>query len=222
MSLSGSRLALTVVCLVFGVALMIQLRTENRIRETTSSDSSTNLAAIAGDLYDSNSQLRQEVDQLLAQRRSQAQTPAQDPSSRAELVSELDRLRAFNGVAPVTGPGVELTLDASLRPVDVLDLLNELRNAGAEAIAIGGQRVVYKSAISGSAGRLVVNQTVVDRPLVVQAIGAPDVLDRALARKGGMLNYLRTAYPKATIDMTKKDFLTLPAYGQPLPIRAGD
>jgi uncharacterized protein YlxW (UPF0749 family) len=202
---------------MFGAALMVQLRTENRLRETTPSDSSTDLAAIAGDLYDNNSQLRQQVDQLLAQRTSQAQT--QDPSAQAALGSELDRLKAFNGVLPVTGPGVELILDATLRPVDLLDLLNELRNAGAEAVAIGGQRIVYKSAITGSPGRLVVNQTVVDRPLVVQAIGAPDVLDRALARKGGMLSYLRTAYPKATIDMTTKDSLTLPAYGQPLPIR---
>ncbi len=210
MSASQTKVGLTVVCLLFGIALMVQFRTESRLRQVTSGDSTADLEAIAGSLYDSNSALRQEVDSLLAQRSSVERAP--DAAETAGLTAELQRLRAFNGDTPVSGPGVEIVLDADIRPVDVLDLVNELRNAGAEAIAIGDQRVVFNTGIGGTPGHLLVNQTWQMRPTVIEAIGAPEVLDRALARKGGLLSYLRTSYPHATITLQTREALTLPAF----------
>jgi uncharacterized protein YlxW (UPF0749 family) len=121
----------------------------------------------------------------------------------------------------VSGPGVELSLDADLRPVDLLDLLNELRNAGSEAISIGGQRVVYKPGVTGTTGHLFVDDLPVTTPVIIDAIGAPDVLDRALARKGGMLSYLRTSYPRAAITMTTRDSLRLPPFAGSLDATGG-
>jgi hypothetical protein len=47
------------------------------------------------------------------------------------------------------------------------------------------------------------------------------VLEQALARKGGMVNYLETTYPDATIDLSKKSSLTLPGYVQPFHVQPG-
>ncbi|HVC34032.1 MAG TPA: DUF881 domain-containing protein [Chloroflexota bacterium] len=215
-----SQIGLAIVCLLFGMALMMQLRTQNRLRQATSGDSSTDLASIAGDLYDSNTTLRQEVDQLLGQQVAYDRSPGSD--KQVQVQQEVQDLETFNGVVPVTGPGVELTIDAALRPVDVQDLLNEIRNAGAEAISIGGQRVVYNTAVAGGPGRVTVNGVTVSMPVVFEAIGAPDVLDRALDRKGGMLSYLRTSYPHAQVILAEHNSLLLPAFTSSLPLKAAD
>jgi len=212
-----ARLSLTIVCFVFGIALVLQLRTETRLRELVASDSSNDLSAIAAGLYDSNSALRTAADKLQQERQSNSR--ALDAGNLAQLDAELQTLKAFNGAVAVTGPGVELTVDADVRPVDLLDLLNEFRNAGAEALSIGGQRVVFNSAIRGSPGKLEINGVLIRSPVVVDAVGPAEVLDRALARKGGMLSYLRTSYPKASIDLQTKDSVSLPAYTQPVPIK---
>lgn len=211
---------LAVVCLLFGLALMLQFRTESRLRQIASPDAASDLAAIAGDLYDSNSALRQEVDQLRAQQVA-AQNDQAD-SSYERMSRELAQLKAFNGVIPANGPGVSLAMNADLRPEDLQDLLNEFRNAGAEAIAIGNQRVVYNTAIGGRPGRLRVNESEIQSPIRIAAVGAPEVLDRALARKGGMLSYLRTSYPQATFTLRQEAYLSLPAYTDPFPIRPID
>jgi len=214
---SVAHFSLFLVCVLFGFALMIQLRTQNTLRQEASGQSQTDLATIAGDLYDSNTALRQEVDKLRAQQSNVDQS--YDPGKQADVASEEARLEAFNGVVEVTGPGIQLTIDAALRPVDVEDMLNEIRNAGGEAIAIGGERVVFNTAIGGNAGRITVNGVTIAMPVVFDATGSPDVLEPALARKGGMVSYLRTAYPNARITLTRQDSLILPAYSSPLPIR---
>jgi uncharacterized protein YlxW (UPF0749 family) len=213
-------LALAVVCLIFGMALMVQLRTESRLQPLGGTDGDANLAAIAGDLYDSNTTLREELDQLSAQRSAVAS--AEENTRAEEMQGELGKLQAFNGTAPVEGPGVQLVVDAPIRPVDLQDLLNEMRNAGAEAIAIGDQRVVYSTAIAGSSDHLLVNGTPVTRPVIIRATGSPDVLDRALSRKGGMVSYLQTSYPSGQITVTQADRLSLPAYTGTFSIRAAN
>ena len=212
-----ARASLFVVCVLLGFAVMIQLRTQNQIRQSAQSESATDQATIAGDLYDSNTVLRQQVDKLITQ--ENAYDRSYVAGKQSEMLAEVDRLEAFNGVVPVSGPGVELSINASLRPVDVEDMLNEIRNTGAEAIAISGQRVVFNTAVSGTRGHVTVNGVVVQSPIIFDAIGAPNVLQPAIARKGGMLSYLRTSYPNSQMTLTTKPSLTLPAYSRQLPIR---
>ena len=214
----SATLILTAVCLLFGIAIMVQFRTESRLQAVPAADSANDLAAIAGNLYDSNTTLRAEVNQLQVQQSAQARTSGS--SSQEETAAELERLRAFNGVVSVSGPGVVLTVNTSLRSVDLVDLLNEFRNAGAEAISIDDQRVVYNTGITQTGSQLYVNRRPIAAPIIFQATGPTDVLDRALARKGGMLSYLRTTYPQAQIELTTSDALTLPGYADPLPIKS--
>lgn len=217
MAVRRGQVTLAIVCLLFGIALMMQLRTQNRLRQAATGESSTDLAAIAGDLYDNNTTLRLEVDKLLSQQLTYQE--AASSNKQIDMQREVQQLQTFNGVVPVTGPGVELSVDGALRPVDLEDLLNEIRNAGAEAIAIDDQRVVYNTSVGGTPGHVKVNGVEVTRPLVIDAIGAPDVLDRALARKGGMLSYLKTAYPDARLNLSEQQSLRLPAYGAALPLK---
>lgn len=206
-------IALSIACFFFGLAIAIQLQTETRLRAANDAGSSTDYEAIAADLYDSNTSLRQERDRLISQNPNGG--PVALGARQDQTRIELDRLRAFNGQVPVRGPGVVLVIGAQLRSSDLEDLLNEFRNAGAEAIAVGSQRVVYNTPVGQAGSRVTINGTPLDSPLTIRAIGAADVLERALARKGGMVSYLRTSYPRARIVLTTAASLDLPGLTAP-------
>ena len=91
------------------------------------------------------------------------------------------------------------------------DLVNELRNAGAEAIAIEDVRVVPGTVIGGLPGALSVDDTALDDPMTIRAIGTPETLTGSLARAGGIIAQLAATAPDATIDVKEVDRMILPA-----------
>ncbi len=206
----SAQLSLTLVCLIFGALLMIQFRTQGKIAKAQLAESAADQTTIISNLYDSNVALRQEVAKLAAQQQEYQRSLEQ--GDLTDMVSDLNKLRVFTGLSEVSGPGVELRIAGEVQPENVEDLINEFRNAGAEALAVNGERIVVNSAVTTYQGRVVINGTLVESPFVFQAIGQPDTLDRALGRKGGMVSYLRNTYPNAEITLAKQLSLTLPMY----------
>jgi uncharacterized protein YlxW (UPF0749 family) len=203
------QLCLTAVCLLFGVLLMIQFRTQGKIAKTLQTESSADQAQIISNLYDANVGLRNEVATLARQLEQQ-----RDEASLGrvgELNADLEKLRVVNGTAPATGPGVALTIAADVRVEDVQDLVNELRNAGAEAVALNGSRITVSSAVTSDRGQVVLNGRRVVQPYEFAVIGSPEILERAITRKGGLLSYLQNTYPDGQIAVGKAERLVLPA-----------
>jgi uncharacterized protein YlxW (UPF0749 family) len=205
----AGQLWLTAVCLIFGVLLMIQFRTQGKIAKTLQTESSADQAQIISNLYDANVALRNEVATLARQLEQQGGEAAL--GRIADLTTDLEKLRVVNGTAPATGPGVALTIAADVRVEDVQDLVNELRNAGAEAVALNGSRITVRSAVTSDRGQVVLNGRRVVAPYVFAVIGSPDILERAITRKGGLLNYLQNTYPDGQIDVRKAERLDVPA-----------
>ena len=117
-------------------------------------------------------------------------------------------------MAPLDGSIVSIALPAitaDLRAEDVLDLINELRNAGAEAIALNGERIVLSTPVVATSGGVMVNGVALRPPYLFQAIGNPETLDRALTRRGGLISFLRNTYPQAVITVEQRPLLLLPA-----------
>lgn len=128
-----------------------------------------------------------------------------------------DRQAAAAGFAPVHGPGVrvivddaptgELVVDRDLRP-----LVNGLWTAGAEAIAINGQRLTSRSPIRNSGDAIQVNSRPLSPPYVVEAIGDPNTLQADLIETSSGLLFRDIAaavgYPWT---MDSVDELSLPA-----------
>lgn len=99
-------------------------------------------------------------------------------------------LGAVSGFTPVTGPGIRIELDNGafsgdpdtehIRDSDLALLVNALFTAGAEAIAINGQRISPRTAIRNSGTAIEVNSTGIAPPYIVQAIGNNDTLSSRL------------------------------------------
>jgi len=139
------------------------------------------------------------------------------------------RLAALAGTEAVTGPGViielcdSLTADLSLpsaqpsivHAIDLLELVSDLANAGAQAVAINNQRVSGLGSISCSGPVVRVNGRSVRSPYVVMAVGDPGLLARAARREGGVIERLRGF--GLFVRVTEKSSLTVPALPLPEP-----
>ena len=129
-----------------------------------------------------------------------------------QIESDLAKRRAWTGMDPVAGRGVEITINGEIDAAAVDDLLNELRNAGAEAIAVEDIRVIARTAVSGVPGSLDVDGYLLRDPFTIRAIGKPETLVGSLTRAGGIIAQLSATNPAATVDVKAIDNpMTLPA-----------
>ncbi|WP_170270051.1 DUF881 domain-containing protein [Heliorestis acidaminivorans] len=136
------------------------------------------------------------------------------------ISSEIDRLRILTGYASVEGAGIRITLDsqqATLFPVDIIDLMelvNILRYAGAEAIAVNAQRIVANSEIYVSGKNILINKTPIssdrEQIYVIDAIGPPDQLNDVIQVTDGRVNSLKER--KIDVKISKQNSVEIPAY----------
>jgi uncharacterized protein YlxW (UPF0749 family) len=147
---------------------------------------------------------------------------ASEGRSLAEAMGrELETLRIALGLKAMRGPGVVVrvadpkTQPKGSNPVvvsyqDIVAVVNELWAAGAEAIAVNGQRLTATTGLSQVSGTVVVNLQRLTGPFDIVAIGDPATLEGALNIRGGLLDGLRAL--GLTITITRRDSLTVPAY----------
>jgi uncharacterized protein YlxW (UPF0749 family) len=95
-------------------------------------------------------------------------------------------------------------------------LLNELRNAGAEALALNGRRIVAWTAIGTDGEQVTVNGRPVEPPYRLEAIGSAHTMEAALTRPGGLVDSLQQVRPGISVTVRQREKLTLPVYHQPL------
>ena len=93
--------------------------------------------------------------------------------------------------------------------LDVLSVINELKNAGAEAISINDQRLTPNSGIICGGNIIDVNGEKVGAPFVIKAIGLPEQL-AALNRPGGYL--VRLKEYSIGVEFKKSNNITIPKY----------
>jgi len=213
----GAQITLTVVCLLLGIVLVMQFRTQGIIVKSILVDSSTEQATILNGLVESNASLRKEIDTLqqqLAQYRG-----GSDEGNLQTLVNDLNRIKMVNGLIEVSGPGIELELGGPLAPEELQDVINELRNAGAEAIVLNGQRVVVNSVVTLDRSGAVLGGAALIPPYRFIAIGDPDTLATAVGRKGGLIPAMLANHPGLQMDLQKRDNLVAPTYDRKMEFR---
>lgn len=213
-----SQVTLTIIAFSLGLLIMAQSHTHSLLSKAHASGSSADQSAILSNLVEANASLRAEIESLETQLSSYQNA---ESSIRLEaLVEELNRIKTINGLIEVSGPGIEVRISGPLSALNVQDLVNELRNAGAEAIALNGERLVLWSAIAvDDQGWLTVDGVRVASPYVFQAIGHGETLERALLRKGGLIAVLEHSYDDLQIEITRHHRLVLPVHRHPPEIR---
>jgi len=124
------------------------------------------------------------------------------------------------GSSDITGSGVIITLegadDASITPGDLISLINELRLAGAEAMAINDVRIIHNSYIAYRTGRHIsVSGMIVRAPFTVTAIGNPTHLYSAILQGHHGFRY-RMALDGKAVTVTQSDDVQISGYAREL------
>lgn len=206
-----SQLTLAAVAAILGLLIVVQLRGQSGGSELQSK-SAQELTSIVSSQNDENDRLRVEISSLQNQLAELQKDRATGATSVDQLESELGRIRAWAGLDAIAGHGVVITIHGEIDAAAVDDLVNELHNAGAEAIAIEDMRVVARTAVSGVPGSLDVDGFLLRDPFTIRAIGKPETLVGSLTRVGGIIAQLSATNPAASVEVEPVDKpMTLPA-----------
>lgn len=207
----AARLSVGLICLVLGMLLVVQLRSQYSARQTGSAE---DWERVVADLVDSNSRIREEIEALEGELAAIRAVEGRGALLQS-LVDEANQLRIANGLVEVSGPGVEVVVNGPITVLDLQDLINELRNAGAEALAVNGRRIVTWSAINTDGVYVIVDGQPVLPPYRLEAIGDAQTMDSALLRPGGLLRLLQQADERVSIAVNQQQQITLAVYDQP-------
>ena len=208
----GSRIAqvsMSGVALLIGLLLVGQLRSQARPTEI-STLSAQDLSTLIETLSDRNRELRSGLSDVQEQLREYRLAETQGQSALDVSREDLRRIAAFSGQTAVIGQGLILRVNGELDPIAVNDLLNELRNAGAEAIAVDQVRITAGSVCVLGTGTLEIDGTQIGRSFSIRAVGDPDGLLTALQRPGGIITQLKL-FVNATIDASQAQSVEIPA-----------
>lgn len=217
-----SQLTIAAVALVLGLLVVVQLRSQSGpggLAQLSSQD----LTVLVANLNARNDQLRREASSLERELGTLNQNSARGEVSVDDIRAELGRIRAYAGLDPVGGPGVTISISGPIDGSGVEELINELRNAGAEAIGAAGIRVVTGVVVTGPPGEAEIDGHRLGDTFELAAIGAPDKLTGSLTRSGGIIAQLAATEPAVVVTVTPIDRIELsatthdlvPAHGHP-------
>ncbi len=211
---AGAHVLIAVLCALLGFAVVLQ------VRRTAAGD--TLAAARPDDLVQILDQLQRREDDLNAEiaglQESLSRLQRSGESSEealAEAQRQSQALGILTGTVPATGPGVGITIadpDRRVPPEVLLDAIQELRNAGAEAFQVGPVRIGVDSAFTGSGGAITLDGQLLAAPYTITAIGDPPTLAAALAIPGGVLDTVRRA--GGSMEVTQSDQVVVDALRQ--------
>ncbi len=138
-----------------------------------------------------------------------------------EIQKEVEYNNLIIGKSDVEGPGVEIILDDGIldeydpnrtliHDADILHVINDLKNAGAEAIKVNGIRVVYDNYLMCYGAPITLNGINIVAPFYISAIGNQDVLYNYLTLEQSQIRWLKIRETK--ISIVKKDNIQILAY----------
>lgn len=206
----GSRLLVALVACILGVLVVGQLRGQAGV-PGLSNLTATELTQLVANLTTGNELLRGEIGDLARQESNLATARDRGETTVDELTEDLARIRAWAGLTAVSGQGIAITVRGPIGGDGIDDVLNELRNAGADALAVDGVRIVTGLVVTGAPGALTVEDRPIGEAFEIRAIGSPQILTGTLTRIGGVIAQVGTAYPEATLTVTPVERITLPA-----------
>src|SRR6478735_947944 len=211
------------LCMLLGIAIVTQ------VRQTGSGDSletarPADLLVLLDSLQQREAALNTEVADLQQTLNSLQASGSSDQAAIENAQSRLAALSILIGAVAAVGPGVTINVQDNARgvsPETMLDVINELRAAGAEAMEIRGSgaggavRVGVDTWVVGAPGALIIDGVTLGSPYSVLAIGDPPTLSAAMNIPGGAMDSVKRVGGAMTV--TQSESVEVTALRQPKP-----
>ena len=185
---SFDSLAIALVCLIISTFVVWQFKSV-QVNEERSKIENLKMTELQDELINqkhNNDKLNERLNELIKENDS----IKNKQSANAQLKEDLARASRLAGLSAVKGEGVAIILtnksDVTVTETDILEVLNELRAAGAEALEVNGQRMTAISEVREAGNYMMINSQQTNSPYTIKAIGKMDDLYRAITMLGGV------------------------------------
>jgi len=226
-------ISLTAVCFLFGGLTAMQLRAietvrDNKVKEAQSLKSEQAMVAQMKGRMAEEIEQREKLQVSLDEAKKKLAAGSTLSKQQADkLNAEIKKMQLVAGLTSVSGPGIVMKLQDDpevaktgalpsgfapgiVHDYDVLQVVNELRSAKAEAVSINDTRITAYTPIRCVGPAIFINWEPATAPFVVKAIGDPDRLASAVSMPNGIVDNLRGS-GGLTVGVSKTDALDLPA-----------
>jgi len=223
---SGLLIGLLVGLLGFGIA--VQFRpgpADSQLAAARPED----LVRILGDLDSRKERLREEIATMEETKRQLASSAGNRETALAQARQRADELEILAGTKPAEGPGLEIRVESGadrIRADAILNAVEELRGAGAEALQIGGGtgttvRIVAGTYFVDATDGLEVDGQVLPAPYTITVIGDPETMQTALNIPGGVVDAVKQrggnviVHKPGVVRVSALRQLVIPRYARP-------
>lgn len=207
--------SLTIVCLLLGIVIAMQYRSvkiNNSLavyEQQRSSDLITDLLRE----QENNEQLQKRIDELQAELEELRTGSNNELGKVQDLRDTILELQILAGKKTVKGKGVIVTLDSignsHVDDSNILAVLNELRAADVQALAVNDERIVATSEVRQAGSYMTVNGRKLLPPYIIKAIADPEKLERSLGIMGGIVEMLK--YYNLKVEVKQEENIIIPA-----------
>ena len=185
---SFDSLAIALVCVIISTVVVWQFRSV-QVNEDRSKVENLKMTELQDELINqknNNDKLNSRLEEL----KKENDSIKNKESANNQLKQDLERASRLAGLSSVKGQGVQIVLtnkpDLAVGEAEILEVLNELRASGAEALEVNGQRMTATSEVRAAGNYMMVNSQQTSSPFVIKAIGNEDDLYRAITMVGGV------------------------------------
>ena len=218
-------LVLGIMCFALTMGICIQIKTVKNSSSVVSQNyEENNLRAEVLRYKEKYDNLLKETEKIDTQLQEQIENATKNNSELEEAKNQINEGNKMIGLSEVTGPGVTIVvadsekdtssvLDSNsliIHDIDILKIVNELKNAGAEAISINNQRIILTTPIICGGNIININGEKIGSPFEIKAIGSPEALAN-LSRPDGWLSKLEERGIKVT-GPKRSNSITIPKY----------
>ena len=222
-------LVLGIMCILLSYGITVQIKTVNGTGTTISTNAKEN------ELRDAVLKAKEKYDKLyenLERMENQLETERTNSTENNDELTQLENTikdgNKILGLSEVEGYGIVITINDNqkilinewlgdpnyliVHDVDLIRVVNELKNAGAEAISINGQRIISTSSIVCDGNVIKINGEKIGAPFEIKAIGLPESL-MSTYRFAGYLDYLENdRFLDVTVQKADKEKIKIPKY----------
>ncbi|MGW0613815.1 DUF881 domain-containing protein [Streptomyces sp. NPDC002788] len=204
-----TRAQLIVAVLLFGLGfgLAVQVASNSDSDSALRGARQEDLVRILDELDDRTQRLEDEKQGLEKQRDELENSSDQAEEARKQTIEKERQLGILAGTVAAQGPGITMTIQDTKGTVEsdmLLDAIQELRAAGAEAIQVNGVRVVAGTYLADSGKGVSVDGNKINAPYRFKVIGKPQDLEPALNIPGGVVQTLEKEHATVTIERSPK------------------
>lgn len=213
-----------VLLAVLGAAAVTQVRIAGRADDYAGMRQADLIQALNG-LQAASRRTEQDINDLRATRDSLRDNNEKTATALEQARTELTTLGVLAGTLPAHGPGVRITVTVPSSHLSVnllLDGIEELRDAGAEAMEINDSvRIVAQTSFESATGGIDVDGRVLHSPFTIDVIGDPSSLTTALKFPGGFVDDIALDEGKVAIKQSQEVQVSAlreavkPTYAQP-------